>query len=220
MARVSGNLSLGQVIGDAADRRARELNVSLPGIVVSYDSATETATIQPAVNRLLPSVSDPDEDVSEKLPAIPDVPVAWYRARGVSIVPPEGLSPGDPVTLLCCDRDISAWSRSGALSDPDDARAHSWANAIAIPGLVPSTNPFPAPSDAAALASLVYTQLAALTVQVNALTLAHNTHTHTIFGPSILPPPAGVPAAAATVLAPTTVLVASLVGSQILKVDL
>jgi hypothetical protein len=153
VARVHGNISLAQVIGNAADRRANDLAVSLPGIVVSYNPATETATIKPGVSRLVPSVEDPDDDVVEELPAIHDVPVAWYRARGVSIVPPVGLTPGDPVTLLCMDRDISAWLRSGALSEPDDARSHSWANAIAIPGLVPSSNPFTAPVDAAALAS-------------------------------------------------------------------
>ena len=209
MARVFGNISLGEVIGSAADRRARDLNVALPGIVVSYNPATETATIQPAVNRLLPSVSEPDEDVSEELPAIPDVPVSWYRARGVSIVPPAGLLPGDPVTLLCCDRDISAWLRSGTLSDPDDARSHSWANAIAIPGLVPSSNPFSAPSDAAALAS----QLNWLIATIKATVISPGDGGAAIKAAVAAAFPAVVGAAALT----QAVLVST--GSSILKVD-
>jgi hypothetical protein len=51
------------------------------------------------------------------------------------------------------DRDISGWLRTGVHQDPDDTRIHSWSSAVAIPGLVPSSSPFPEPSDAAALAS-------------------------------------------------------------------
>ncbi len=155
MARAQGTTTLAQVIGEAAAGAARDVAVALPGIVVSYNPVTETATIKPGVHRLVPAEDEPDEDVAEELPAIPDVKIVWYRARGISAVPPIGLLPGDPVLLLCCDRDISAWMRSGAASEPDDARSHSWANAVAIPGLTPTKNPFPAPLDAAALASKV-----------------------------------------------------------------
>lgn len=158
MARTFGTTSLADVIRSATADAVRDAAVALPGIVVSYNAVTETATIKPAISRLVQTEDEPEEDEPEELPAIPDVKIIWYRARGISIAPPissPGLLPGDPVLLVCCDRDISSWMQSGAVSEPDDYRSHSWGNAVAFPGLTPTANPFPAPADAAALASKV-----------------------------------------------------------------
>jgi Phage protein Gp138 N-terminal domain len=124
---------------------------TLPGIVVSYDSATETCSVQPAVHQLVPVEYDLDEDHVEELPILYDVPVAWPRAKGYSLV--GELEAGDSVLLVAFDRDVSGWRRSGKASEPDTALAHAWSSAVAIPGLQPDEPCFEAPGDAAALAS-------------------------------------------------------------------
>jgi hypothetical protein len=121
------------------DERERMLSKALPGTVVTYDTATKTCTVRPGVHRLVMSTSDFDDDEIEELPAIPNVPVLWPQGRGFAFTPSVGLLPGDPVLLICCDRDISGWLETGVPSAPDDARAHSWSSAVAIPGLVPAT---------------------------------------------------------------------------------
>jgi len=172
-ANLIGGLTLAEVMNNAADARERHFGVALPGIVLSYDSATQTASIQPAVNRWVPDESSPDEDLSEPLPALQSVPVMWPKGRNFSVT--GTLAAGDPVLLVCIDRDMSGWRTSGAQSDPQDARLHDWSSAVAIPGLVPSTSPLPVPSDAAALASLVLAEL-------NKLWRALEAHTHPVSG--------------------------------------
>jgi hypothetical protein len=154
-ANLIGGLTLAEVMNNAADARERHFGVALPGIVLSYDAATQTASIQPAVNRWVPDESSPDEDLSEPLPALQSVPVMWPKGRNFSVT--GTLAAGDPVLLVCIDRDMSGWRTSGAQSDPQDARLHDWSSAVAIPGLVPSTSPFSVPSDAAALANVLDT---------------------------------------------------------------
>jgi hypothetical protein len=150
----------------------RNTAVALPGIVVSYDEFSQTATVQPAVNRLVPSAQDADEDESETIPAVQHVPVCWLVGRGIQVK--ATLEPGDTVLLIAADRDFSAWSRSGSTQDPDDVRIHHWQNAIAIPGLVPDSSPYPEPGDAAALASgldAIFRPISALPEATNLATL-------------------------------------------------
>lgn len=149
----SSRVTLAEVLNGALDAFGRQLAVSLPGTVVSYSSSARTASVRVGVHRLVPSLEEPDEDVVEKLPVLQGVPVAWPAGANFAI---EGtLVPGDPVLLIAQDADISGWLRSGQPAEPDDARTHSWASAVAIPG-VRATGSFPVPlTDAAALASVV-----------------------------------------------------------------
>ncbi len=144
----------------AIDRKLRALAVALPGIVLSYDAVTETCSVQPAVHRLRPSKEDEDVDIVRECSPLQDVPVAWPRGFGFSLA--GALRPGDPVLLLATDRDMGNWRGTGAAAEPFDARLHDWGSCVAIPGLVPRTNPFPPPSDAAALASRVDTLISIL----------------------------------------------------------
>jgi len=148
---IRGTPTMAAIIKAVIEKALRSTGVSLPGTVVSYDAGSQTATVRPGVHRLVPTLDDMDLDEVEELPALQDVPVCWPRGRGFSIV--GELEAGDPVLLICQDRDISAWRRNGQPSEPDDARVHHWASAVAIPGLVPASNPISVPDDAAALAS-------------------------------------------------------------------
>jgi len=144
------------------------VGVALPGNVVAY--ADGFADIRPGVRRLAPSETAFEPDYPEEIPVIPSVPVIWPRGRNFRIVGELGV--GDPVLLVCADYDISGWLRSGKLSDPEDAREHSWGHgAVCIPGLIPDVGwSASAPADAAALASVVDAfgnQIAGLTPPTN-----------------------------------------------------
>jgi len=157
------------------------LAVSLPGVVVSYDKDTRTANIQPAVDRLLPLADDPDTDVPEKLPVLQGVPVCWPCGTNFAIL--GELSAGDPVLLVCQDRDISAWRDTGKRSVPGDNSMHSWASAVAIPGLRADAGVLPTiPGDAAALASVVLQELQELRTAINQLAASYNLHAHAALG--------------------------------------
>lgn len=163
--------TLAAVIGRAVDSKLRNTGVALPGTVVSYDEATQTATVRPGVHRLVPAREVDGEDVVEPLPAVQGVPVCWLVGRGIQVK--AKLESGDSVLLICLDRDPDGWLDSGQPAEPGDARNHSWSNAVAIPGLVPASSPFPTPTDAAALASYLdalITALKALPVVGTALT--------------------------------------------------
>ncbi len=143
--------TLASVINMAIDSRMRNTGVSLPGTVVSYDEGSGLCAVKPGVHRLVPSREEDGEDEIEELPTLQGVPVCWLVGRGIQVK--ATLQAGDSVLLICLDRDADGWFDTGAPSEPGDARNHSWNNAVAIPGLVPASSPFPEPTDSAALAS-------------------------------------------------------------------
>lgn len=147
--------TLNQAITGPIEKRLRNAAMALPGVVKKFNGTT--VDVQPGVHRTIPSSEDPDLDELEEMPVIPNVPIVWVQSVGIKV---RGtLRVGDPVLIIAMDRDISGWRKSGKASAPNDARSHHWGNCIAIPGLIPNSDPFPEPSDAAALASLVKDEL-------------------------------------------------------------
>lgn len=114
-----------------------EINVSLPGVVLSYDSATQKATVQPIVRAWY--WDEDDTAYAVRFPPIPRVPVAFFRAGGFAMSAP--LEPGDVVTLLVQDRSIDEFMATGnADSTPFDVRRFDWTDAVALP-FPPSATP-------------------------------------------------------------------------------
>ena len=151
MSITKGTPTLGRLLNASTEKALRNLNVALPGTVVSYNAATQTCSVRPGVHRATPSLEDNDEDVMEPLPTIQDVPVCWPQGRGFQVK--STLLPNDPVLLVCMDRNMDGWRSTGRPSAPEDARMHHWSSAVAIPGLLPDKSPFTPPTDSAALAS-------------------------------------------------------------------
>jgi hypothetical protein len=149
--------TLSLVIRTAIAKALRNFAVATPGIVQSYNAGTRTCSVKPAVHKLVPSTTDEELDVTEEYPVLQGVPVCWPVGRGFRLN--ATLALGDPVLILALDRDLSRWRRTGQVGEPDDARLHDYAFAVAIPGLVPDTNPIPTPTDGAALAGAVATDL-------------------------------------------------------------
>ena len=91
------------------------LHCALPGKILSFDSETQTAEIQPAVK--LGSLT---------YPPLSGVPVFMP-------VPFE-VNPGDACLLVFADFDIDAWLSSGEAEDPVSGRMHSLSDAFAFVG--------------------------------------------------------------------------------------
>lgn len=122
-----------ELLEEAIESRLLELHTAIPGKVVSYDKATQTAEVLPVVLR-----AEPKEDGGNtltRLPSIPNVPVQWPRGDGFAIH--FKLKPGDHVLLVFSEAAIGHWRASGEMAPPGDLRRHSLGYPIAIPGAAP-----------------------------------------------------------------------------------
>jgi Phage protein Gp138 N-terminal domain len=125
--------ALETVLGALADAVRESLFVAMPGTIVSYDSGTRSASVQPSLQRS--HINETDTKVPQVLPVLNDVPVMMIGTAALRIKFP--LAKGDPVLLVFCGQSLDVWKRrSGVNSDADDRR-HDLTDAIAIPGLVP-----------------------------------------------------------------------------------
>jgi len=120
------------------------INVALPGIVVSYSAAKQTATVRPAVKvpRKVAGKFPSDETgiTYQTLPDLPDVPIAWASGGGYVATFP--LAANDPVMLIFSSVAFGEYMLSGKVSEPKDTRKHSLGYPIAIPGGArPDTKP-------------------------------------------------------------------------------
>lgn len=128
--------TLTDLINESIDAKLYETNTSMPGIVVSYNSATNMADIQPAFTRRY--ITNP---IPLPLPVIPNVPVALPRANQAFISFP--IKPGDGVLLIFSQRSLDLWKAQGGSIPlpPADSRKHNISDAVAILGLYSATRP-------------------------------------------------------------------------------
>jgi len=106
------------------------LRVSLPGIVQSFDPATCTCTIQPAIAGQ--GVDDKGQIQSAPLPLLTDVPVIFPRGGGCTITFP--VKAGDECLVVFSDRCIDFWWQNGGVQEPVDPRQHDLSDAFAFVG--------------------------------------------------------------------------------------
>ena len=105
--------------------RMADVRTSVPGVIVSYDSAEQTCTVNAAVRI-------PDADgIPQELPQLVDVPVCQPRGGGYFAHFP--LAAGDAVLISFSEADFTAWRESGEVSDPINVRRHGL-NAYVILG--------------------------------------------------------------------------------------
>lgn len=125
--------SLAQTLQDAIDKKLVEVHTAMPGSIVSYNSALQTATIQPNLKRKFADGS------IEDLPLINNVPILWPRTRTTWVHFP--LVKDDQVTLFFMERSVDTWKTSGGQTNPDDVRRHALTDAFAYPGGYPISQP-------------------------------------------------------------------------------
>ena len=121
------------------EQRLGDLHTAMPGEVVSFDADAQEADVQPLTKRRYPSGEVVD------LPMLQRVPVVFPRGGPAFITWP--LAAGDKVALLFCERSIDAWKDDGGIYNPEDGRKHHLSDAVAIPGLFPSSDTVEVSSD-------------------------------------------------------------------------
>ncbi len=113
------------------------LHTAMPGKVVSFDSSTCLARVQPMIPRI--RIDALGEKTIEQLPEIPDVPIIYPRSGAASIVFP--LAAGDGVLLVFSEGALGTWRATGKAVDPGDVRRHSLSHCVAFPGAFPDGSP-------------------------------------------------------------------------------
>lgn len=122
------------------EARLCELHTGMPGRIVSYDSATQKASVQPELKRKFRDGAVVD------IPVIPDVTVCMPRAGKAFLSLP--LKAGDQVWLMFSERSTDDWKQSGGSVDPSVVpRKHDFADAFCYPGGYPFNNPAPMDSN-------------------------------------------------------------------------
>jgi len=107
-----------------------QLRVSLPGIIQSFDPATVTAVVQPAIRSVQ---KDKDGNVTtHDYPLLVDVPVIFPRGGGCTITFP--VQAGDECLVIFSDRCIDFWWQSGGVQEAIDPRQHDLSDGFAIVG--------------------------------------------------------------------------------------
>lgn len=107
-----------------------DIRVAIPGRVEAYDPAKQVADVLPIVKDV---VEQSDESTkTEKLPVIPNVPVAHPSGGGYFFHLP--VAKGDFVWLLFNERDITQWRETGQLSEPAYLERHPTSFPVAILG--------------------------------------------------------------------------------------
>ena len=101
------------------------LHCALPGTVVSFDAESQTAVIQPAVSRVIPTVAEGSPS-SVSMPLLRDVPVFMPVSFEVN--------PGDACLVIFADCDIDAWFEMGEAEVPASGRMHSLSDGFAFVG--------------------------------------------------------------------------------------
>lgn len=107
----------------------REINTSCPGIVRSFDAASQTAIVTPVHKRLF--VGETEEFFT--LPDCLDVPVVFPRGGNFVFTFP--VAAGDEVMLVFSQRALDNWWDRGDVQAPGPVRFHDLSDAMAIPGL-------------------------------------------------------------------------------------
>lgn len=123
---------LAEVIESAIDSYMEHRYTMLPGVVVSYDADTQTATVQCTVKQRY--VNEVGDIVAVDLPQIPGAVVLFPGgSEGTRLTFP--LQKGAGVAILFSSAALDRWKASGSLLDPGDDRRNALPDAICIPGL-------------------------------------------------------------------------------------
>jgi hypothetical protein len=110
------------------DKFLQQVDDCLPAKVLSYDRATNRATVLPLVKVL----TTDGRQVGRA--QVSSVPVLLLGGRGVALS--FDLAPGDLGWIKANDRDVSLFLQSYAASAPNTLRKHSFQDALFIPDVM------------------------------------------------------------------------------------
>ncbi len=110
------------------DKIAMSIQKVIPGIVQSYDRATNRAVIKPAIT----GVASQGQKVSKD--ALTNIPVVNLSGGGARLSFP--IKEGDTGWLIACDRNISIFKQNLQESAPNDYRKHKFEDSFFIPDAI------------------------------------------------------------------------------------
>ena len=117
-------------LDEAFWQKACDLRVSIPAVVVSFDSTKQVVTVQPAIKENFLKALVP---VPTALPQL-QCPVTVYRGGGFSITLP--IQAGEECLVVFADMCIDTWWVSGGTGNNQaERRRHDLSDGIAIFGL-------------------------------------------------------------------------------------
>lgn len=119
------------------DRLMLRVNTCMPGTIASFDPATQTATVIPAI-QMQTRVDDRDEYID--LPPIINAPVVYPLAASAGFAITLPFRPGDPCVLVFSQRAIDNWHERGGTQPPEDGpgcRHHDLTDAFVFPAAAP-----------------------------------------------------------------------------------
>ncbi len=123
---------LGDAIDSLIKRRLLDIHTSMPGIVQSYDVATQTAEVTIAMNR-----TKLDGETVDAI-KLPNVRVMFPASSRFQNRFP--LVAGDTVLLVFHERDCDSWRGTGNIGTPQTNRKFSLSDVVAIPGYFDDKN--------------------------------------------------------------------------------
>lgn len=126
--------TVAEIISEALESRLLDVHTALPGRILKYNAAAQTADIELQIKR---SLLDDDEMVtSEEMPILPNVPIAFPRSAAFFISFP--LAAGDFVFVIFAESSIDLWRAKGNVIAAGDIRRHTLTGGVAIPCLYPT----------------------------------------------------------------------------------
>ena len=105
----------------------KDIGTSIPGRVIAFDSETQTAQLQIAINGL-----DADLVPFKHSPLI-QCPV--YFSGGSEFFIEHEIAPGDEGVILFSQRCMDSWKNEGGIADNPILRFHDFSDACFLPGL-------------------------------------------------------------------------------------
>lgn len=112
---------------EAISNALKNVHTFVPGIIHSFDPATQTAQVQPAIKRIFV------EQGAVNLPLCVDVPVHFLKCGQFCITAP--VTPGDECLLGFFERAIDKWYAAGGVQEPSEYRLHHLSDGFAIVGI-------------------------------------------------------------------------------------
>jgi hypothetical protein len=124
------------VLEAAIESRMLDVHTSIPGVVQSYDSATQTAVIELQIRRAIEGNEDDDEEGEifyEDLPVLLNVPVVFPRTKKFMITFP--IEPEDTGDVIVSEVPIGQWRAVDGTANPDSLGRLDLSGAKFYPGL-------------------------------------------------------------------------------------
>lgn len=119
---------------------------AIPGIIDSFDPATMTATVQPAIQMTVRD--EQGRTTPDNRPLLLDCPVQFPAGGGCSLTFP--VKPGDECLVVFASRCIDAWWQSGGVQGQAEPRMHDQSDGFVLLGFRSQPRIIPSVSTSAA----------------------------------------------------------------------